>query len=71
MVRGQSHSVSCRAGIYYYTRRVPCNVRQHYASHRLSVSLLTKSNAADLRAAQLVTQRLGGYWLDLRLQDFV
>ena len=43
--------VSCRAGIYYYTRRVPYDVRQHYASNRLSFSLRTKSNAGALRAA--------------------
>jgi len=61
--------VSCRAGVYYYTRRVPYDVRQHYASHRLSFSLRTKSNAGALRAAQSVTQRLEDYWLGLRLQD--
>ncbi len=61
--------MSCRAGVYYYTRRVPYDVRQHYASHRLSFSLRTKSNAGALRAAQSVTQRLEDYWLGLRLQD--
>ena len=60
--------VSCRAGLSYYTRRVPFDVRQHYASHRLSFSLRTKSNAGVLRAAQSFTQRLEDYWLGLRLQ---
>jgi len=44
-------------------------VKQHYASHRLSFNLRTKSNAGALRAAQSVTQRLEDYWLGLRLQD--
>ena len=69
MYKSDASYVSCRAGIYYYTRRVPYDVRQHYASNRLSFSLRTKSNAGALRAAQSVTQRLEDYWLGLRLQD--
>ena len=69
MYKSNASYVSCRAGIYYYIRRVPYDVRQHYASHRLSFSLRTKSNAGALRAAQSVTQRLEDYWLGLRLQD--
>ncbi len=61
--------VSNRDGVYYYTRRVPYDVRQHYASHRLSFSLKTKSYANAVRAAQSVTQRLEDYWLGLRLQQ--
>ena len=59
--------VSCRAGVYYYIRRVPYDVRQHYASKRLSFSLKTKSYAGALRAAQSVTQRLEDYWLVTRI----
>ena len=69
MYKSDVSYVSCRAGIYYYTSRVPYDVRQHYASHRLSFSLRTKSNAGALRAAHSVTQRLEDYWLGLRLQD--
>ncbi len=61
MYRSDDSYVSCRAGVYYYIRRVPYDVRQHYASHRLSFSLRTKSNAGALRAAQSVTQRLEDY----------
>ena len=69
MYKSDASYVYCRAGVYYYTRRVPYDVRQHYASNRLSFSLRTKSNAGALRAAQSVTQRLEDYWLGLRLQD--
>ena len=69
MYKSDASYVSCRAGIYYYTRRVPYDVRQHYASNRLAFSLRTKSNAGALRAAQSVTQRLEDYWLGLRLQN--
>ena len=33
MYRSDDSYVSCRAGIYYYIRRVPYDVRQHYASN--------------------------------------
>ena len=69
MYNSNAQYVSCRAGIYYYTRRVPIDVRQYYASPRLSFSLRTKSYAGAVRAAQSVTQRLDDYWLGLRLQD--
>ena len=69
MYKSNASYVYCRAGVYYYTRRVPCDVRQNYASKRLSFSLRTKSNVSALRAAQSVTQRLEDYWLGLRLQN--
>ena len=58
MYNSNAHYVSCRAGVYYYTRRVPIDVRQYYSSPRLSFSLRTKSYAGAVRAAQSVTQRL-------------
>ena len=41
MYNSDAQYVSCRAGINYYTRRVPIDVRQYYASPRLSFSLRT------------------------------
>ena len=61
MYNSNAQYVSCRAGIYYYTRRVPVDVRQYYASPRLSFRLRTKSYAGAARAAQSVTQRVEGF----------
>ena len=58
MYQSDASYVSCRAGVYYYTRRIPYDVRQHYSSDRLSFSLRTKSRVGALRVAQSVTQRL-------------
>ena len=69
MYKSIASYVSCRAGVYYYTWRIPYNVRQHYASKRLSFSLRTKSNAGALRAVRSVTKRLEDYWLGFRLQN--
>ena len=51
MYREDVRYVSNRDGVYYYTRRVPYDVRQYYASYRLSFSLKTKSYANAVRAA--------------------
>jgi integrase len=69
MYKNASQYVSNRDGIFYYIRRVPHDVRQHYASSRISFSLRTKSQRCALRAAGSVTQRLEDYWLGLRLQQ--
>ena len=69
MYTNASQYISNRGGIFYYVRRVPHDVRQHYASSRISFSLRTKSHQAALRAARSVTQRLEDYWLGLRLQQ--
>ena len=69
MHKNASQYVSQRDGIYYYVRRVPHDVSQHYASPRISFSLKTKSQYCAVRAASSVSQRLEDYWLGLRLQN--
>jgi hypothetical protein len=49
MYKSDASYVSCRAGIYYYTGRVPFDVRQHYTSNRLSFNLRTKSNGVSAK----------------------
>ena len=71
MYTNASQYVSNRGGIFYYVRRVPCDVSQHYASSRISFSLRTKSLRTAARAALSVSQRLEDYWLGLRLQEAV
>ena len=69
MYTNASKYVSNRDGTFYHVRRVPHDVRQHYASSRVSFSLRTKSRRCALRAAASVTERLEDYWLGLRLQQ--
>ena len=69
MYTNASQYVSNRDGVFYYIRRIPYDVRQHYASSRISFSLRTKSLRSAARAASSVTQRLEDYWLGLRLQQ--
>ena len=69
MYKDAHQYVADRDGVFYYVRRVPHDVRQHYASSRISFSLRTKSHQSALRAARSVTQRLEDYWLCLRLKQ--
>ena len=63
------HHVMNRAGIYYYVRRIPADLKQHYSIKRLCFSLRTKSHSQAMRTASSVHQRLEDYWLGLRLQQ--
>ena len=63
------HHVMNRTGIYYYVRRIPADLKQHYSVKRLCFSLRTKSHSQAMRTASSVHQRLEDYWLGLRLQQ--
>jgi len=58
-----------RDGVYYYLRRVPLDLAEHYSVKRLCFSLRTKSYKSAVHASKSVTQRLEDYWLGLRLQN--
>ena len=54
--------------VYYYVRRIPCDLTSFYLVKRLCFSLKTKSLKAANRSAASISQRLDDYWLGLRLQ---
>ena len=68
MTYNNSSHIRIRSGVYHFVRRVPCDVRQHYRSDRVSISLRTKSDATATRSAKSISQRLDDYWHGLRLQ---
>ena len=68
MTYNNSSHIRIRFGVYHFVRRVPSDVRQHYRSDRVSISLRTKSEATAKRAAKSISQRLDDYWHGLRLQ---
>ncbi|MGA0973522.1 MAG: DUF6538 domain-containing protein [Candidatus Puniceispirillaceae bacterium] len=57
-----------RDGIYHFIRRIPADLRSHYRSDRICLSLRTKSAAIACRVADSISQRLDDYWSGLRLQ---
>ena len=63
------HHLMNRAGVYYYVRRIPADLKKHYSVKRLCFSLRTKSHGQAMRTASSAHQRLEDYWLGLRLQQ--
>ena len=68
MTYNNSSHIRIRFGVYHFVRRVPSDVRQHYRSDRVSISLRTKSEATATRSAKSISQRLDDCWHGLRLQ---
>ena len=69
MYKIQPPHVHLRDGVYYFVRRVPADLRAHYRSDRISLTLRTRSQSTASRSAQSINQRLEDYWLGLRLQQ--
>ena len=65
-IRG--HYLYLKRGIYYFSRHVPVDVRQHHECKRIVICLKTKSKNAANRAATSIVHKLDDYWLGLRLQ---
>ncbi|MEY8882552.1 DUF6538 domain-containing protein [Donghicola sp. XS_ASV15] len=56
-------------GIFYFSRRVPSDLSQHYLSSRIQYSLRTKVARVALARAQKAAQQLDEYWYHLRLKQ--
>ena len=58
-----------KRGVYYFSKQVPCDVKQHYSRDRIVICLRTKTVSIAMRSSQSVLQRLEDYWLSLRLSS--
>ena len=56
-----------KRGVYYFSKQVPCDVRQHYCRKRIVICLRTKSSSKAMRSCKSILQRLEDYWMSLRL----
>ena len=56
-----------KRGVYYFSKQVPSDVRQHYKRDRIVICLKTKSVSRAKRMCESILQRLHDYWLSLRL----
>ena len=54
-------------GIFYYRRRVPADLRQHFACGVVCVSLRTKNASVARKAVRLMNDKVETQWLSLRL----
>ena len=56
-----------KRGVYYFSKRVPCDVRSYYKSDRIVICLRTKSNVSAIRSSKSLYQKLDDYWTSIRL----
>ena len=52
-----------KRGVYYFSKQVPCDVKQHYSRNRIVICLRTKSLSKAMRSCKSVLQRLEDYWM--------
>ena len=52
---------------YYFVRRIPKDIQEHYSSSRVVICLKTNIREKALRLSRSFAQRLEDYWLSLRL----
>ncbi|MGC9418505.1 MAG: DUF6538 domain-containing protein [Rhodovulum sp.] len=56
-------------GIYYFERRVPRDLRQHYSAAKIAYSLRTRSASVAASRATRAAQQLDEYWYHLRVKE--
>ena len=61
--------VFIKRGVYYYSRRIPSDLRSYYKTHRIVFSLRTTCSNAAATLAQSASHKLNKAWTTMRLQD--
>lgn len=56
-----------KRNVYYFSRHVPKDIREHYNTKRIVFSLKTKSEIIAIKSARSISHRLEDYWMSLRL----
>ena len=59
-----------KRSVYYYQRRVPNDLRKHYKTNKVTLSLKTKDAKSAGKASRKISHEFEQYWLDLRLKDY-
>ena len=58
-----------KRGVYYYSRRIPSDLRSYYKTHRIVFSLRTTCSNVAATLAQSASHKLNKAWTTMRLQD--
>lgn len=58
-----------KRGVFYFSKRVPCDVSSYYKRDRIVICLKTKSSVSAIRASKSLYQRLDDYWTSIRLTN--
>ena len=54
-------------GVFYFSRRIPKDIRHKYEHDKFVMCLRTKSREAGARSARAIAARLDEYWMSLRI----
>ena len=69
MVSNQCEYLWQKRGVYYFRRKVPNDVQQHYERSQIVICLKTKSKSAAIKASRSIASKLDDFWLQLRIAD--
>ena len=58
-----------KRGVYYFSKQIPKDVRQHYSHNRIVQSLKTKSVKDAFYQSQNLLHKLNQHWFYLRVRD--
>lgn len=58
-----------KRGVYYFSKQIPKDVRQHYSQNRIVQSLKTKSVKDAFYQSQNLLHKLNQHWYFLRIKD--
>ena len=58
-----------KRGVFYFSKKIPTDLRHHYKKPIITQSLRTKSRMAAEKASKLFSSRLEEYWLNLRFRE--
>ena len=69
MVVNQSSYLFLRNNTYYFSRRIPLDMKSLYGSNRIVKSLKTRSKRVALRGSTLISFQLETYWSSIRVEQ--
>ena len=69
MVSNQCEYLWQKRGVYYFRRKVPNDVQQHYERSQIVICLKTKSKSAAIKASRSIASKLDDFWLHMRIAD--
>ena len=67
MVGQINHHLYRKRGFYYFCRRVPKALLEHYPKPRIVVALKTRQFRDALRQSQIISKRLDDQWFHMQL----
>jgi integrase len=69
VVSNQCEYLWQKRGVYYFRRKVPNDVQQHYERPQIVICLKTKSKSAAIKASRSIASKLDDFWLQMRISD--